>query len=205
MIRTAFTCAVVGAALVLPAPAQATFFPGTEPPVEYDCSAMSTRASVGGDCQDAVTRTVGSRTELVGTAVVTTKGAELAFTGDGTSTATSTATVDSTHIVAAGGLLNVQVEGASTSQRVACGEGNVFTGGSHVDRLVINGKTYTDLTSGEFVTPFGTVSVGTSARDYYDSSFDALEGGWQTAVVVKGGFATVKIASVGVMVWGFPC
>lgn len=205
MIRTAFVSAVVGAVLVLPAPAQATFFPGTEPPVEYDCSAMSARASAAGDCVDGQTRTVASRTELVGTAVVTTKGATLGFTGDGTSTATSTATVDSTHIVAAGGLLNVQVDGARTSQHVACGEGNVFTGGSHVDRLVINGKAYTDLTSGEFVTPYGTVSVGTSARDYYDSSFDALEGGWQTAVVVKGGFATVKVASVGVMVWGFPC
>lgn len=205
MIRTGFACAVVGAVLVLPAPAQATFFPGTEPPIEYDCSTMSARGSVAGACEDASTRSVASRTELVGTAVVTTKGAELGFTGDGTSTATSTASVDSTHIVAAGGLLNVQVVGASASQVAACGEGNEFTGSSHVDRLVINGKEYTDLSSGEFVTPFGTVSVGTSARDYHDNSFDALEGAWQTAVVVKGGFATVKVASVGVMVWGFPC
>jgi hypothetical protein len=205
MIRTALASTVAGTVLLLPAPADATFFPGTEPPVEYTCSAMSVRANVGGDCTAGLAKSVESRTDLVGTAVVTTKGADLGFTGDGTSTATATATVDSTHVLAAGGLLNVQVDGATTSQHVACGHGNEFTGGSHVDRLVINGKTYTDLTSGEFVTPFGTVSVGTSARDYYDSSFDALEGGWQTAVVVKAGLATVKVASVGVMVYGFPC
>lgn len=204
--RIALASALVGAILLAPAPAQATFLPGTEPPVEYDCSAATSRAGVAGPCADALSRSVGARTELIGPALVTTRGAAVGFTGDGATTASSTATAESTQITAAGGLLRVQVEGARATQSVACGPaGNVFTGSSHVERIVINGTSYSDLTGGEYRTPFGTVLVGVSARDYYDSSFDALEGGWQTAVVVKAGLATVRVAAVGVTVYGFPC
>lgn len=207
MIRRLCAVAATAVVLLVPAPAQATFLPGTEPPVEYTCHAMTIRGGISDDCAADLQSTTASRTDLVGSAVVTTWGAELSFSGDGATTARSTATVDSTQVTAAAGLLRVQVVGARAEQRVACkpAGGNDFTGEVHIDRLVINGTAYTDVTSGEFRTPFGTVSVGVAQRDYYDSSFDALEAGTQTAVVVRSGLSTVTVARVGVMVYGFPC
>lgn len=201
---------LVGAAVMVPSAASATFLPGTEPPVEYDCSATSAHAGVSGRCEQQLTKSVASHTDVIGAAVVTTKGASFAFSGDGASTATSSASVASSVVNVNLGLLRVRAVGARSTVHSVCGDpsnyGNdLFTGSVHVDRLVINGHVYTDLSSGTFTTPYGKVTVGATWRNYFDNSFDADEGLTKVAVLVTSGHTSVRIAASDVTVWSFPC
>lgn len=210
MLRKFTLAVLVGGAVMVPTAAEATFLPGHEPPVEYDCAASSVRANVQGLCTEHLTRTVASRIDLVGSAVVTSKGTSLGFTGDGTSTATATAATASARVDAALGQLKVVVEGAQSSVRAGCGDagtwsGDGFAGAVHVDRLTVNGAVYTDLSAGTFTTPHGTVTVGATQRDYIDNSFDSSESQRTIAVRITSGRTTVDVASATVTVQGFPC
>lgn len=203
MRRTA-VAVLVGTGLMMPTAAQATFLPGTEPPVEWRCTAQTGRVTVDGPCTENLQRSIGARTDLVGAAVVTTKGAELR-TSSGAVGGTSTASVASTQIL--NGLLKVTVEGARATETAGCGpSGPVFTGSVHIDKLTVNGVVYTDLDGPRTIrTPFGTVEVGVSHRDWIDSSFDANEGEYHAAVQVSSMGQQVVVGAAAVWLTGFPC
>lgn len=207
MIRKMVLAAVVGAAVVLPSAAHASFPPGAYPEDTWTCGAGVGRLSVLGECAQPQQLAAATHTQLSGGAVVTSKGVVVGYTGETGDAAGGIATAAASEVRVTGVGINVQVHGLRVTQSGHCGltqYNDVFEGSVHIDRLVVNGTTWTDVDGyREIRLGLGKVVVGGVDIDYYENSFDPGTGHTRIGVQIIHGTTRVRVGEARVHVDGF--
>lgn len=207
MLRKLMLAAAAGSALMVPSTAHASFYPGEYPEDTWTCGAGIVRLSVLGECAQPQQRTAATQTQLHGGAVVTSKDVTVGYTGETGDAAGGVATVAAGEVRVTGVGINVQAFGMRVTQSGHCGASqynDVFDGSVHIDRLVVNGRTYTNLDSHrEIPLGLGKVVVGGVDIDHYENSFDPGTGRTRIAVQVIHGTTRVSVGEARVHVDGF--
>ena len=207
MIKKMVLAAVVGAAVVLPSAAHASFPPGAYPEDTWTCGAGIVRMFVLGECAQPQEKAAATHTQLHGGALVTSKDVTVSYTGESGDDAGGTATVTAGEVRINGVGINVQVYGMRVTQSGHCGPAqydDVFEGSVHIDRLVVNGTTYTEVDGHrEIQLGLGAVIVGGVDIDYYENSFDPGTGRTRIGVHVIHGTTRVRVGEARVHVDGF--